>query len=223
MRIKNLNKTARNESSFKTRPVLDVNRTISNRIFEDRTRPWCALFDVHPFIYKFGEALPYDEYDEISENVWVHISAYLSTSAKIEPPAIICGGARLCNHTFIKGSIVGAFATVGEFSSVKDSIMFDRSKLCGHNSLLTSILGYESIMHERAISADTNPDGKAVNIKMPEGIYDTGKARLGAVICDGARIGVSCTIAPGTIIDGMAVIPPASYVSGYIYPYSSLK
>lgn len=208
---------------YKTKPSLDLTRTIAKDIFKSKTMPWDAIPAISGFINRSGARLSYDEYDEIAENVWVHVSAYLSPSAKIEAPAIICGGARICHHTNVGGSVIGAFAVVGEHSTVKNSIMFDRSRLMGHNALISSILGYESVMGNGSVVADSRLDGLNVTVNMPEGLYITGRGHLGAVICDGVKIGSGCVINPGSVIDGGSVVYPLTSVSGYVYPYSTVK
>ena len=209
------------ECHTKTRPILDLTRTVVHHLEQHKTRPWDVIPSLRNHIPEYGIALPYDQYDEIAENVWMHISAYLSPTARIEGPAIIGGGAEIRHFSYIKNAVIGAFATVGEFSSVKNSILFDRSALCGHNEVLSSVVGYECMIGAGAILADTHPDKSCITFEMPEGIYLTGKAHLGSVICDGTRIGAGCVIAPGTVIDyGSAVFRPDS-VSGYLSPYSN--
>ena len=208
---------------FKTKPTLDLSRTVAKDLFKAKTMPWDATRSISGFINRSGARLSYDEYDEIAENVWVHVSAYLSPNAKIESPAIICGGARICHHVCVSGSVIGAFAVVGEHSTVKNSIMFDRSRLMGHNALTSSILGYEAVMGNGSIVADSRLDGLNVTVEMPEGLYITGRGHLGAVICDGVKVGGGCVINPGAVIDGGSVIYPLTSVSGYVYPYSTIK
>ncbi len=216
---------AKNELSedYKTRPVLDLTRTVAKDIFKSKTMPWDAVQSISSYVNRNGAKLPYEEYDEIAENVWVHVSAYLSPGAKIEPPAIICGGARICHHSHVQGSIIGAFAVVGELSTVKNSIMFDRSKLMGQNALFSSIMGYESTLGNGSTVTDARLDGLNVTVNMPEGLYITGRGHLGAVICDGVKIGAGCVINPGAVIDGGSIVYPLTSVSGYVYPYSTVK
>ena len=208
---------------FKTKPTLDLTRTIAKDIFKSKAMPWDAVQSISRFVNRNGMKLSYDEYDEIAENVWVHISAYLSPSAKVEAPTIICGGARICHHAHVSGSVIGAFAVVGEHSTVKNSVMFDRSKLTGHNSLISSILGYESIIGNGSVVADTRLDGMNVTVNTPEGLYITGRGHLGAVICDGVKVGAGCVINPGAVIDGGSIVYPLTSVSGYVYAYSTVK
>lgn len=221
--IKNNSGKKRGKEPDRIRPVLDITRTVAKEIFSFRTRPWDAIPNLGAYIRDHGHEMPYDEYDEVSEGIWVHISAYLSPSARIESPAIICGGARICHGAYVSGSVIGAFAVVGEMSSVKNSVIFDRSKLCGHNSVSSSILGYETVIGAATIIPDARLDNMNVTVDMPEGMYVFGKDRLGAVICDGVHIGASCVINPGTVIDGGCNIYPLTSVSGYVYPYTTVR
>ena len=204
-------------------PTLNLSRTIAKEAFCDRARPWEAVLNLHSYINEYGPRLPYDQYDEIGDNIWVHISAYLAPTAKIEAPAIICGGARICNHTLVERSIIGSFCTVGEMSTVKNSITFDRSRLLSHNSLSYSILGYESVLGEGTVVTDTRLDSLNISVNMPNGTYFSERQHLGAVICDSVKIGASCVVNPGCVIDSNARIYPLSSVSGYIHPYANVK
>jgi NDP-sugar pyrophosphorylase family protein len=207
----------------RTRPVLDLTRTVAREIFNFRTRPWDAIPYLNSYIRDHGHEMPYEEYDEVSEGIWVHLSAYLAPTAKIEAPAIICGGAKICHGALISGSVIGSFASVGELSSVKSSVLFDRSRLCGHNSIASSILGYESVIGVNSVIPDSRLDSMNVTVDMPEGTYVFGKDRLGAVICDGVKIGASCVINPGTVIDTGCTVYPLTSVSGYVYPYTAVR
>ncbi len=207
----------------KTVPMLDTSRSVARALFVSSIRPWDAVFELSSFIKNHGIELPYEEYDEIAENVFVHISSYISPSAKITSPAIICGGARICHHCHISGSIIGSFANVGDSSSIFGSILFDKAIAEGQNFISSSILGFRALLGAGAMLPDTRLDGLNVTVDMPEGIYITGKSRLGSVVCDRARIGANSVLNPGCIVDEDAKIYPGSSVCGYVSPASSVK
>ncbi len=209
-------------TDVKTRPLLDLNRTVAGSLFLYRTRPWDAIPGLSKYITERGIDLPYDEYDEIAENIWVHITAYIAPTAKIEGPAIICGGAKLCHHSHVASSVIGSFSLVGEGSYTKSSILFDRSKLCGHNELLSSILGYESVFGIGAMAPDERLDALNITVNMPEGIYITGRSHLGSVICDGTKVASGAVLNPGSVLDGGCVVYPLASVTGYHRPYSKI-
>ncbi len=212
-----------NPAEAKIRPGLDLSRTVAGSLFLYRTRPWDAIPGLQKYITERGIDLPYDEYDEVAENVWIHITAFLAPDAKLTGPAIICGGARIGHHSHVAGSVVGSFALVGDCCTVKNSILFDRSALQGQNACHHSILGYESALGPGCMATDTRLDGLNVTVEMPEGTYITGKAHLGAVICDGVRVGANCVLNPGAVIDSGSRIYPLASVTGYHYRYSEIK
>ena len=209
--------------SRKTRPILDLSRTVARSLFVCKSRPWEAISGISEFIRESGRSLPFDEYDEIADDVWVHVSAYLSPTCKIESPAIICGGAKICHFSSVSSSVIGSFSYVGECTEVKNSILFDRSRLCGMNCFLHSVLGYSSIIGQGTTVPDKRMDGMSVSFDMPEGIYISGRTQMGSVICDEVKVGASCVINPGTVIDTGAKIYPLTSIVGYIYPYTSAE
>ncbi len=215
--------TAKISENERTRPVLDLSRTVMAEYFISRTRPWDVINRISSHIKARGIELPYDQYDEIAENVWVHQSAYLSPTAKLTAPVIICGGAKICHYSHVECSVIGAFSHISELSVVKNSITFDKSRLCGNNELLSSILGYESVIGSGVMIPDTRLDGLNVSFDMPEGIYLSGRSKLGSVICDGVNIGACSVVNPGSVIDVGSRIYPLSSITGYIPPYSTVR
>lgn len=205
-----------NKSGPLCQPIkLSFSRSLATPLFESANYPWEALYSLGAFIRECGSRLPYDQYDEISQDVWVHISAYLAPNAKIHPPAIICGGVRLSNFTVVSGSIIGAFADLGEFSRVNTSILFDQARLCGHNCVNCSILGYHSKLGIGAMLPECRQDGEKVAFKLPEGLFVTNKTRLGSIICDGAIIGENSVVSAGGVVGEGVIIPPLSSINEY--------
>jgi len=215
--------TLKNAEHERTKPILDLSRTVMAEHFVSKTRPWDIINRLSAHIKERGIELPFDSYDEIAENIWVHQSVYLSPTAKLTAPVIICGGAKICHYSHIECSVIGSFSQIGELSVVKSSITFDKSRLCGHNSLSSSILGYESIIGVGAMIPDGRIDELNVAFDMPDGTYLTGRSRLGSVLCDGVSVGACSVVNPGTVIDVGSKIHPLSSVSGYIPPYSTVR
>lgn len=213
-------KAYKSSGTMKTVPALDLKRTVACGLFSCRQRPWEALYSLHGYIRELGPELPHEQYDEISENVWMHISAYLAPTARIEAPSIICGGAQIRHGAYIHGSVVGAFSTIGEHACVRDSIIFDRAVLCGQSRVSVSVLGYEATIGDGSVLSDRCLDGSNVLFDMPEGIYISGKKNLGSVICDGAHIGALCVVDSGAVVGECAQVSPLSRAHGYIPPFS---
>lgn len=218
----NKNQAVRGEH-IKYSPSLNLQKTIARELFEHCERPWEIFSGLSNFIYKLGPELPFDKYDEISDGVWVHTSAYMMPSVKIDAPAIIQSGAKICHGAHISGSIIGACAVVGDHSSVRDSVIFDIGKLYASNTLVRSVLGYNSSLGAGAVAADIKLDRSTVSVLTPEGMFFPGTNNLGAIIGDCTRIGANSVLNPGCIIDDHTLVHPLCSVSGYIPPYSIVK
>ena len=209
-------------TASETKLALDTQRSVAGELFAPHAKPWEAIYSLNLRIKQIGESLPYNEYDEIAEGVFVHITAYISHSAKITAPAIICGGARLCHFSHVSGSVIGAFATVGDGSCVHSSILFDKASVGSLSSVRSSILGYRSAVGTHVTLSDARADRSTVEFQLPEGIYPTEKLHMGSLVCDRAILGDGSVVCPGSIISESATVSPMMLVDGFV-GYTCLK
>ena len=193
---------------------LDAARSVDRDLIKSTSEPWEALISLHSFIYARGGTLPFDEFDEIADNVWVHISAYLSPTAHLKSPCIICAGAQISHGACISGSIVGSAARVGENSIVKNSLLFDRARLVGNNYVDTSLIGYAASLSACVSLSATRGDGAPVIFSTRKGAFPTDRAHLGSIVCDGATVGENAVLAAGSYVCPNAAVPPLSFVTG---------
>ena len=56
---------------LKTKDLYDLTHTLAASLLENTEYPWEALPKIKEFIIETGEKLPKDEYDEVSEHVWI--------------------------------------------------------------------------------------------------------------------------------------------------------
>lgn len=199
-----------------TRLILDTDRCVAKALFEQTHKPWEAIYSLKGRLRGIGESLPYEEYDEIADGVFVHVSAYVSPSAKITAPAIICGGARLCHFSHVEGSVIGAFVTVGEHSCISSSILFDKACVGCLSSVRASIIGYRASVGVHSTLSDARADRATVEFTLPEGDFQTEKLHLGSLVCDRAFIGDGSVICPGSIISEGAAVSPLTRVNGFV-------
>ena len=212
----------RNIAVSETKLTLDTQRSVAGELFAPCTKPWEAIYALKYSIREIGESLHYDEYDEIADGVFVHISAYISHSAKITAPAIICGGARLCHFSHVSGSVIGAFATVGDGSCVSSSILFDKVSIGSLSCVRSSILGYRTSVGSHVTLSDARADRSTVEFQLPEGVYPTERLHIGSLICDRASLGDGSVICPGSVIAESASVSPMTLVDGFV-GYTCLK
>ena len=84
---------------------------------------------------------PWEVYNKIGDDVWVHKNATVFESAYIHGPAIICKDAEVRHCAFIRGkAIVGEGAVVGNSTELKNVILFNKVASTPNNGLNPSVI-----------------------------------------------------------------------------------
>ena len=101
--------------------LYDLDHTLAKDYLSQFTYPWEALKGIKDFILQLGPTLDPDEYEELSENVWVHKTAKVFPSAYIGSPCIIGPETEVRHCAFIRGSaLVGRKCVVGNSVELKN-------------------------------------------------------------------------------------------------------
>ena len=204
--------------------LYDLSKTIAAPLFEGKTYPWELLPDIKEYIRELGKSLPADEYDEISEGVWVAKDAKIFPSAYLGAPCIIDHGAEVRQCAFIRESaIVGKNAVVGNSTELKNVILFDNVQVPHYNYVGDSILGYKAHMGAGSITSNVKSDKTLVVIKEPGNPIETGRKKVGAMLGDGVEVGCNSVLNPGTVIGRNSNVYPTSCVRGVIPANSIYK
>lgn len=204
--------------------LLDLNQTIAAELFEGKTYPWEVLADIGDFILKLGATLSDDEYDKVSEDVWVAKSAKVAPSAYIAGPTIIGKGAEIRHCAFIRGkAIVGENAVVGNSVELKNVVIFNNAQVPHYNYVGDSILGYKAHMGAGSITSNLKSDKSLVTIMYKGNKVETGLKKMGAVLGDNVEVGCNSVLNPGTVIGRCSNIYPLSSVRGYVEECSIYK
>ena len=197
--------------------LYDLSKTIAAPLFEGKTYPWELLPEIKDYIYKLGASLPEDEYDMISEGVWVARDAKIFPTAYLGAPCIIDHGAEVRQCAFIRESaIVGKNAVVGNSTELKNVILFDNVQVPHYNYVGDSILGYKAHMGAGSITSNVKSDKTLVVIKEPGNSIETGRKKVGAMLGDNVEIGCNSVLNPGTVVCRGSNVYPTSCVRGVI-------
>ena len=197
--------------------LLDTDKTIAKRIFDDKEFPWNAFPDLKDFILELGKSLPEDEYTHPSEDVWISKSAKVFPTAHIAGPCIIDHEAEVRHCAFIRGSaIIGKNTVVGNSTELKNSILFDSAKVPHYNYVGDSILGYKAHMGAGAVTSNVKSDKTLVKVKGKDEEIETGMKKMGAILGDNVEIGCNSVLCPGTVVGKGSIIYPTSMVRGVI-------
>lgn len=197
--------------------LLDLTHTIARDLFLQKTYPWEVLDHIADFIRTLGPTLSPEEFTQVGEDVWIAKDAKVFPSAYVGGPCIIDLGAEVRHGAFIRGSaIVGKGAVVGNSVELKNVVLFDQVQVPHYNYVGDSILGYRSHMGAGSITSNVKSDKSLVVVKQTDGIFETGRKKLGAILGDYAEIGCNSVLNPGTVIGRESIVYPTSSVRGVI-------
>ena len=145
--------------------LYDLDHTLAADYLRQFTYPWEALKGIKDMILALGKTLSPEEYDEVSENVWVHKTAKVFPSAYLGAPCIIGPNTEVRHCAFIRSSaLVGADCVVGNSVELKNVILFDHVQTPHYNYVGDSILGYYSHMGAGSITSNVKSDKTLVVI-----------------------------------------------------------
>lgn len=197
--------------------LYDLEHTIAKSYLLNFTYPWEALSGIKECIIELGKNLSADEYDNPSENVWIHKTANVFESAYIGAPCIICANTEVRHGAFIRGSaLIGENCVVGNSAELKNVILFDNVQTPHYNYVGDSILGYKSHMGAGSITSNVKSDKSNVSIKSGDEVIETGIKKVGAMLGDYVEVGCNSVLNPGTVVGRYSSIYPTSGVRGVI-------
>lgn len=203
--------------------LFDLNHTVASSYLEGFEYPWEALPGICDFVRTIGKGLDEAEYEKRAEDIWVHKSARVVSTAVLVGPVIVGPGCFIGHCAFVRnGVLLGSDCTVGTCVEVKNSIIFDKVDLAHFNYVGDSILGFGSHLGGGAITSNLRLDEKNITIRSSQAI-DTGLLKVGAMVGDKVQVGCNAILNPGAILGRSSVIYPLVSVKGVIAPNSVVK
>lgn len=209
--------------------MYSLEHTAATDMLRELTYPWEALSRIKDFIIEYGRTLSTDEYDNPSENVWIHKTAKVWPTVSITGPAIIGPDTEVRQCAFIRGNaLVGSGCVVGNSTELKNVIIFDNVQVPHYNYVGDSILGYKSHMGAGSITSNVKSDKTLVHVKGTDASgerfdIETGLKKFGAMLGDNVEVGCNSVLNPGTVIGPGSNIYPLSPVRGYVPSNSIYK
>ena len=207
---------------YRINDMYDLDHTLAKDYLKEFKYPWEALAGIKDLIIELGNKLDKEEYEEISEHVWVHKTAKVFPSAYLGAPCIIGPNTEVRHCAFIRGSaLVGADCVVGNSCELKNVILFDHVQTPHYNYVGDSILGYYSHMGAGSITSNVKSDKKLVVVHNGTEQIETGLKKFGAMLGDYVEVGCNSVLNPGTVIGRNSNVYPTSCVRGVV-PQNSI-
>ncbi len=163
----------------------------------------------------------FSEFRAVGEGIFVGKNVRIHESAVIIPPCVIGSGTELRPSAYLRGNvIIGEGCVVGNSSEIKNSVLMDASQVPHYNYVGDSILGRRSHLGAGTVCSNLKADGKNVRVH-GRAEYETGLRKVGAFLGDGADVGCSCVLNPGTVVGKNTSVYPLTALRG-IYPADSI-
>jgi bifunctional UDP-N-acetylglucosamine pyrophosphorylase/glucosamine-1-phosphate N-acetyltransferase len=210
-----------------SRGEYELTDALAGMITESRLTGYLLSFwlDVgYPWDLLDANAAFLQELTPVSEGIIeedVHLSGMVSTGSGtviksgtyIEGPCIIGEDCRIGPHAYIRGATaIGARCHIGHSTEIKNSVIMEDTKIPHFNYVGDSVIGRECNLGAGTKVANLRHDHRPVFV---HGI-DTRRVKMGAIIGDGVRLGINCSINVGSVIGSGAIIAPHSLVEGCI-------
>lgn len=175
-------------------------------------KPWSLLNDLEKIFLKLEKAKisPLAELDKnikIDGEVWIEDGVRILPFTVIKGPAFFDKNSVIGPHAYVRPfSIIGEGARIGHCTEIKASIV-GRNSFASHFAYIgDSIIGQNVNLGAGVKLANLRFDKKSISITMPDGkSINSGRKKLGAIICDGAQLGVNAAVMPGTIIKSFVI------------------
>ncbi len=213
-----------NKFDFGTENLLDLEQTNAKSIFDGLAYPWEALPKIKDYILELAKTLP-EDFEKISEFVWVGKGTTIEKTVTIKGPAIIGYDCEIRQCAFIRENvIIGNGVVVGNSTELKNSIVFNNVQIPHFNYVGDSILGYKSHLGAGVILSNVKSDKSLIAVKDLDGSkINTGLKKFGAVVGDHVEVGCNSVLNPGTVVGRESNIYPLTSARGTVPSKSILK
>ena len=200
----------------KTNELFDCQTPYLISLFKENEYPWEMLPKIKDLAKKIiAEGL--EGYTLIADGVLVGENVKIYPTATIEGPTVIGSGTEVRPGAFIRGGVItGENCVIGNSSELKNCILLNKVQIPHYNYVGDSILGNKAHTGAGTICSNLKSDGK--NIVIHGDIeYETNLRKIGGILADGADVGCSSVINPGTIIGKNTSVYPLTSLRG-VYP-----
>jgi len=184
--------------------------------WQDIGRPWNIL-DANE---KYLDSVAKSRVDGIIEEgvtiqgeVSIGTGSTVKSGTYIEGPCIIGDHCKIGPHAYIRGSTsIGDNCHIGHATEVKNSVIMDHTNVPHFNYVGDSVIGSGCNLGAGTKIANLRHDKAEIR----SGGVATGRRKFGAIVGDGVKFGINCSVNVGTVVGSGSHIGPHSFVEGMI-------
>ena len=201
----------------KSAELIDLSHMKAGTMLSHYEYPWQAIPHISEIILELSKSLPASEYREISDGVFVSLSAKIAPSAHICGPCIIGEGTEVRHCAYIRGSaLIGSGAVIGNSTELKNCIISDGAALPHYNYVGDSVIGYRAHFGAGALTSNVKSDKTNIVIRAGNEVHLTGLRKFGAVVGNFCELGCGVVLNPGTVLGERVSVYPLVSVRGVV-------
>lgn len=136
----------------------------------------------------------------------------------IEGPVVIGRNAKIGPRTYLRPcTSIGDGCHVGASVEIKNSILMENTNVPHLSYVGDSVLGSDVNFGAGTSVANLKVTPTNVRVTLEDGTkLDTGRRKLGAIVGDGTKIGINCSLNVGTVVGNDCLITLGRVVSGWV-------
>lgn len=184
-------------------------------LLKEYITPWKITNDMKDIIQKMLPTLSYQDY-RIIGSIAIHKSAIIEENVVLKSNIIIEEGSVIKSGSYLReGVYIGKNVTVGANCEVKQSILFNYSRIAHLNYVGNSIIGEDVNLEAGAVLANhfNERKDKEIVVLIDEKKVITKATKFGSLLGDGCRIGANSVLNPGTILKRGSVVDRLTHIN----------
>ena len=150
---------------------------------------------------------------ELTGPVAVRDGATVRSGAVIEGPALVMPGATVGPNCYVRAnSFISTDTKIGAAVELKNSVIMEGASVPHQSYVGDSVVGPRANVGAGSIVANLRHDGKPVALTHADRRVRTGRRKFGAVISEGAKLGIGTRLNVGTVVGANATTAPGEIV-----------
>lgn len=192
---------------------MDLSQYIANcytalPLLREYENPWDVTNSLAAIIRDTIQQLSTAEF-HISNTIAIHKNAVVESTVTIKEYTIIEDGAIVKAGAYLRdGVYLGRGVSVGANCEIKQSLIFNISRIAHLNYVGNSIIGRDVNIEAGAVLANhfNERENKEIEVLINGKRVTTKATKFGSLLADGCRIGANAVLNPGTVLQKNTVV-----------------